>query len=359
MRYRHLHSSFLRCAIISMLALGAMVSGATLAPAAVTRTASAGGLGLVYLKQWWSPSASIWIARGGGRDPRQLVRSSYPWAIAFARLSPNGKLVDYFEGSVLANGGARAMVIPVTGGPPRILARNASVLIWSPNSRTLAAIVHTGVPPDRLVAIDVASGRQRVLARAPCLETPGFSPNGKDLVYGAAPIPTRGVCHDDLYTVPVSGGRPVRLTTDHHSSWPVWGPRAIAFSRWRDTSGRDEYPSLEGLYLIRPSGGRVRQLIAPTQSGPRAVAWSTDGTRLLINTGPGAATVNPATGKLRAVGRAGAGVFAIALSRDGDTVLGTLAISRAYDGVNVVSVPYRGGPVRTLVSKANDPSWDR
>jgi Tol biopolymer transport system component len=313
----------------------------------------------VYLKQWWSASASIWIARGDSRDPHRLITSSYPWVIAFARLSPNGKLVDYFQGSVLANAGARAMVIPARGGSPRLLARNASVLIWSPNSRTVAAIIHTGARPDQLVAIDVTTGKQRVLARAPCLETPEFSPNGQDLVYGAGPIPARGICHDDLYTVAVSGGPVVRLSTDHHSSWPVWGPRFIAFSRWLDTSGKNEYPSLQGLYLIRPSGGQARELIAPAQSAPRAVAWSIDGMRLVVNTGQGAATVSPATGKLRALGRAGARVFAIALSRDGSTILGTLAVSSAYDGVNVVTVPYRGGPVRTLVTKASDPSWDR
>ncbi len=321
--------------------------------AALTVSApSSAGASIAYLKDWWSTNGSVWVAHNDGGSPRRLVRSSFPWAIAFARISPNGRLVDYYQASVQPNGGARAMVISVAGGKPRMLAKNAAVLIWSPDSRTIAAILHPRVN-DRLVTIDVATGRSRTLATAQCLETPSFAPSGRYLVYAAGPTPSRGVCHDDLYTAPVTGGKIMRLTSNHHSSWPVWGPQWIVFSRWRGS----ENPTSADLELIKPSGRQLRQLTAQATVQPHARGWSANGQRLI--TYASALTINAVTGKLKATRKLPSGVFAVALSGDGGTILGTTVVSRAVDGTNVVTLPFNRGRTRTIVRKASDPSWDR
>jgi hypothetical protein len=121
---------------------------------------------------------------------------------------------------------------------------------------------------------------------------------------------------------------------------------------------------------MNPDGSQAHQLTrqrAPfLLSGPAPVAWSADGTQLLAQFG-GQDTaygegVNPLSGAVHTLNakRSIALQLEVAgLSRDGSTVLATTGGLEPGPGSAVVSVPFAGGPVTTLIRGAFSPSWNR
>jgi hypothetical protein len=71
-------------------------------------------------------------------------------------------------------------------------------------------------------------------------------------------------------------------------------------------------------------------------------------------------SVDPATGRVRVVGRAiEQGIIGTDLSRDGTTIL---ADTGGYDPGgrhDIVAIPYAGGTPRVLVRNAFNPDWNR
>src|SRR5512142_1157386 len=237
------------------IAAGALAICALLLVAAFS--AAAAGARLTYEKSWWSEKSSLWGAAADGSGPRRLVQSRLPWVVGGpSRLSPDGRLV-VLGLTNLMRGGDRLIVMPATGGRSRLLSRNAFFAAWSPDSRTIAATRSERDGHVQLLAIDVRTGAARVLASARRLGSVSFSPRGDALAYAAG-----GDVDSDLSTVPVAGGRPTRLTHDHRSRDPLWGPHAIAFTRWR-TIGRGARQSVRTrIWLVQPAGSAVRPLTA-------------------------------------------------------------------------------------------------
>lgn len=120
--------------------------------------------------------------------------------------------------------------------------------------------------------------------------SPSWSPDGQYLVYECyIDGPTSDIAEDngvrfddeaaDICKIEVSGGNPIRLTTDMGADrYPVWSPkgRQIAYMR------RD------GIYIVDVNGGNKRQLIqlpgrqnAFTEVGN--LNWSPDGDHLLFS----------------------------------------------------------------------------
>lgn len=331
---------------------------------------AAGAARLTYEKSWWSPKSSLWAAAADGSGARRLVQSRLPWVIGGpSRLSPDGRLV-VLELTNLMRGGGRLIVMPATGGRSRLLSTGAFFAAWSPDSRTIAARRYERDGHVQLLAIDVRTGAARVLASlAGPLGGVSFSPGGETLVYAA----TGHSSGSDLYTVPAAGGRPTRLTYDRRSGDPLWGSRAIAFTRWR-TIGRGARQTVRTrIWLLQQAGGAVRPLTAERAGGIELIAWSANGHRLLGELSGGAAatafqyavTVSALTGAVQPVGKPSAAngrhaVEAAALSRDGTTILGTQANGeRSYGATDVVILPYHGGRQRVLVRHAIQPSWSR
>lgn len=317
-----------------------LVSAAVAAVAALA--APSASATLVWAK-WGRPSYALWAAHDDGGSARRLpARGSEP------HVSPDGRWVAYAGSSGL-------FVVPVAGGRPRRLARRASFLAWSPDSRTLAASVE-GFDRAALVTIDVASARSRTLASAVHVEA-SFSPRGSALVY---------TCDGGLCTVPVRSGRPTPIVRDAHALFPLWGRLWIVYTRWRQAPDTRKWD----LWAVKSSGAQRHQLTHQHPgrglAGLRPVAWSANGHRLVADfVGEGtdyAETVSPFTGAIRRVGKPaggerGAGIFAAGISRDGTTILGsTGAID--FDG-DAYALPWRGGKPRLLAHHAIEPSWSR
>lgn len=315
----------------------------------------------------------VFAANDDGSEAHRLGAGSNP------RVSPDGKIV-----ALLHQGKGRAarpelILAPADGSAPlsRLATgwREPSVFAWSSDAASIAAVLGPELGPKRLVLIDVVTGAQRTIARG-FFSGVSFSPQGSEqLVYGRAANesfpPRSDIYRIDLLppgAVGVAPELPHRLTTDHRSSSPLWGPNdRIVFVKHLGEKQR-RYGPKNDLFLMSPGGDRVRRLthteVAPLLQGLSPIEWSADGSRLLAEFGGQdtsyAVTVNPKTGAERALtkGRE-VGFVGTALSSDGSTVLGSLGGFEPGPGHKVVSIPYTGGKPKLLVKNASEPDWSR
>lgn len=340
-----------------------MVSLAVLTAVPATAEAT-----LVFSRNPLNPS--VWSAANDGSGARKLVAGSNP------RISPNGQVVAFLH---QGKGGAsqpELMLVPADGSAPvsRLASgwRETFAFDWSPDSASIAAVLGPELGPKRLVLIDVVTGTQQTIARG-FFSGVSFAPEGGQLVYGRAASegfpPRIDVYRYDIpIGQPLRAAEPVRLTSDHRSLDPLWGPAdKIVFVKQLGAKQRRYGPKNE-LYLMNPAGKQVRRLtqtkVGPLLLGLSPTQWSANGRRLLAQFGGQdtsyAVTVNPRTGAQRPLieateqGFAGAG-----LSADGKLVLGATGGFEPGPGHDVATVPYGGGKPTVLARNAFEPSWSR
>lgn len=307
---------------------------------------------------------SVWVAHNDGSGAHSLAAGSQP------RISPDGSTIAYMSASIPGNAyDPSLMVVPTNGSaPPRLLAtgwRNSYSFAWSPDSRTIVTVLGPELGAQRLVAIEVSSGAQRTIATG-YFNGVSFAPTGGLFVYGRSST-ERFPSSSDIYRASLAGGVPLRITSDHRSLSPLWGPMGqIVFVKLLDAKRRRYGPKNE-LYLMRPNGGRVRRLthtvVPQLLSGLTPTAWSANGSRLLAEFGGQdtsyAETVNPVTGAHKPVGRASEiGFVGACLSADGSTILAATGGFDPSSPHNIVAIPYRGGPARVLARNASEPDWN-
>jgi len=343
------------------LFLSAFVLAALLAlPASASAT-------LAYVK---SPfNATVFVANDDGGSPHRVAAGHGP------KVAPNGLAVAYLhEGPKFAQ---ELKVAPATGGPGTTLMKNfreAFYLAWSPDSKTLAALRGPELGKRKLVLIDVATGIQSVIAQG-FFSGYSFSPDSSEIVYSVAqsekypprsdvfrfPVPIPGV-------VNVRAPEPVRLTSDHRSSYPLWGPQKIVFVKTVEAKKR-RYGGKNELFLMNTQGKEVKRLthtkVDPLLQGLFPTEWSADGRRLLTEFGGQdvsyAVVVNPKTGAQKPVAGTGEqGFVGTDLSADGKLVLGfNGGFDPGLKNHKVQTVLYSGGKPKTLVKEAFEPSWNR
>jgi Tol biopolymer transport system component len=322
---------------------------------------------LAYVKG--SFEGTIYAADDNGHNPRAIGIGYDP------HVSPDGNWVAYRrEVSKIPQ---ELKLAPSSGGPGRTLKTNFPEvfdLAWSPDSTHIAAVVGPEIGPRRLVLLDLASGTQTFVARG-YFGGFSFSPESSEIAYSVSqsedfpprsdvfrfPVPIPGV-------VNVRAPEPVRLTRDHRSSDPVWGPEKIVFVKTVGAKKR-RYGGKNELFLMNSEGKQVRRLthtrVDPLLQGLFPTEWSTDGSRLLTEfEGQDvsyAVLVNPKTGAQKPVAGTGEqGFVGTDLSADGKLVLG---FNGGFDpglrNHKVQTVPSTGGRPTTLVKEAFEPSWNR
>lgn len=345
------------------LVLSALVLAALLAvPAAAQAT-------LAYVRNPLHPT--VFVAGDDGSGAKKLVAGENP------HVSPDGKIVALLHRGTSAKSQPEMVLAPSDGSaPPAVLAkgwRQPEIFAWSPDSQLVVAVLGPELGKQRLVLIDTVTGAQRTIAHG-FFNGVSFSPSGGELVYamaGSEKFPPRS----DVYrievlppgAVSVKAVVPQRLTKDHNSAYPLWGPQKIVFVKTVDAQKRKYGPKNE-LYLMSPQGKGVKRLthtkVDPLLQGLFPTAWSASGNQLLAEfegqDTSYAVAVSPKTGKQRAVAESGeSGFVGTALSADGTEILG---YTGGFDpGANhkVVSVPYANGRVKVLAKNAFEPSWSR
>jgi Tol biopolymer transport system component len=339
---------------LQLIAASAVLASLLALPAAAEAT-------LAYVKAPLNPS--VYAAADNGSAAHRLGPGSNP------RVSPDGESVAYLhEGP----GSAQELKLaPAAGGTSRTLMagwRESFYLAFSPDSKTIAALRGPEIGKLKLVLIDLASGAQRVVATG-YFSGFSFSPQGDELVYARAtsdnyPAPS------DLYRVSTSGGKAARLTRNHVSLDPLWGPNdRIVFVKQLGAKHRQYGPKNE-LFLINPNGKGLKRLthtrVDPLLQGLYPTEWSANGKRLLAEfegqDTSYAVTVNPKTGAQRALDKRNqgeSGFVGTAISKDGTTVLGYTGGFDPGSAHNVATFPYGGGKAKVLVKNAFSPDWSR
>jgi Tol biopolymer transport system component len=274
-----------------------------------------------------------------------------------ALISPDGANVAIV--TPYTRRGTSLVVRPAGGGAARTLVRTGDSigpLAWSPDGARLLVVVNTR----QLVAIEVASGARRVVARG-SIQGASFSPDGTRIAYASSSLP-RLSAHVDISIVNADGSGRHAITRDGRSLYPVWGPTRIAYTHER--LRRADAPVYQ-LRVMRPDGSGVRRLtrlrIPRLLSGLTATAWSADGSRLLAEYGgqdtSEAWTVDVASGRARDLTGRLDGVIGVDLSADGRTVL----VQRGYfddpKHQSVAMIPFGGGRATVLVRHGSEPSW--
>jgi Tol biopolymer transport system component len=252
---------------------------AVAAPLAVPAGAQAK---LAYQKGLNHPS--IWVARDNGGGAHRLAAGASP------HIAPDGDTVVFTTSPTRAT--IKLLAMPASGGKARTLLRDwrYGAFAYSPDSRWVVSSAGPEVGAQRLVLIDVATGATRVLARG-TFQGASFSPDSKRIVFDRAPYSDTGFPRSDLYVRAVAGGPAERLTRDHRSASPVWGPKTIAYSRWQTANRRviAKRGPKANVWTIRPDGSGRRQLthehIRFLMFGLTPTAWSADGRHLLAQFG--------------------------------------------------------------------------
>lgn len=343
------------------LVLSAFVLAALLAAPAAQAT-------LAFVRKPLHPQ--VWVAEDSGRHAHKLLAGSSP------RVSPDGRIVALLRQGNGRRAQPEMVLAPADGSaPPTVLVKGwrlPYVFAWSPDSRSVAAVLGPEIGKQRLVLIDTETGARQTIARG-FFNGVSFDPEGGALVYAMAPSetypPRSDVYRFDLVppgAIPLRAPAPVRLTRDHRSIGPVWGPGGkIAFAKLLEANKRKYGPKNE-LYLMSPTGKGVKRLthtrVSPLAVGLTATAWSPDGNRLLAQFGGQdltyAVAVNSKTGAQRPLVEATEqGFVGVAFSADGKSVLGSSGGFEPGLDHKIEAVPYAGGKGKVLAKNAFEPSW--
>jgi hypothetical protein len=313
------------------------------------------GATLVFTRNPLHPA--VFAAEDNGKGVHRIAAGSAP------HISPDGQSLVYMR----AGKTPEMVTVPAGGGPTRTLMkgwREQFDFAFSPDSKMVAAERGHELGKRKLVVIDLATGRQRVIATG-FFNGFSFSPDGGALVFSKS---GRAFSESgDLFRVTLADGKRVALTHDHHSISPLWSPSGpIVFDRVRNL--KSPVGPKAQLYTMNPVGARPKQLthtkVPPLIFGLAPVAFSANGRRLLAEyTGQDtgyAVTVNPRNGAERKVipGDMEMGFFGTAISKDGKLVLGVTGIEPS-PVQHIAVVPYGGGKKKVIVADGFEPDWSR
>jgi Tol biopolymer transport system component len=324
---------------------------------------------LVFTRNPMKPT--VYVAKNNGSAARKIGSGSNP------RISPNGQTVAFYRFGQ-GKQPSQLMVAPASGGAPKQLAtgwQEPFVFAWSPDSSRIVVQLGPEVGKRRLVAIDVATGTEQTIASG-YFGGVSFAPQGSEQVVYSMSASESFPPRSDIYridllppgAVSVAAVKPQRLTSDHRSTSPLWGPNGqIVFVKHLGEKSR-KYGPKDDLFLMKEDGSGVKRLthtkVAPLLFGLSPTEWSGNGSRLLAEFGGQdttyAVTVNPKTGAERTLTEEReVGFVGTALSSNGKLVLGSLGGFEPGPGHKVVSIPYAGGKPKVLANNASEPDWNR
>ena len=249
---------------------------------------------------------SIWVAPvDGSAPPRRFTEGP---ADKSPLWSPDGRWLAYMSFNDDQPDHPHVRLAPLDGGMPSRLGEllgPVSQFAWSPDSSQIAVVCRVGAPdlsdagpkernaprvPRGLAArldgvgwhegrchlfvVDVATGLARQLTRGEYdHEDPAFSPDGATIAFVSDRHPRRDdrQFRSDLWTMPVRGGRPRRLTGGKGSAaFPTFSPdgRLIAFAGQDD----DRWDADSRVFVVAADGASAPERVAPDLDRPTLCA---------------------------------------------------------------------------------------
>ena len=217
----------------------------------------------------------LYVQLVGGDKPLRLTHSSTGFT-SYSAWSPDGREIAF--GRCDDNGGS-VYIVPALGGPERKITEvacpygNVGSLNWTSNGKSLV-FADRCVPggPIGVVVFSMETGAKRCLTAPPLGEgqsdsSPALSPDQQTVAF--IRFPTAAV--SDLYTVPLAGGSPRRLTADNKSIWGLmWAADGQSLSFVSSRGG------LERAWRVSATGGSIE----PDTRYPGIGALSRDGSKL-------------------------------------------------------------------------------
>jgi Tol biopolymer transport system component len=191
-------------------------------------------------------------------------------------LSPNGREVAFV--TIVDGGHAQIATIGIDGSGYKVVTHErygAEYPRWSPDG-TKIAYVSLGTSDNHDIYVMNADGSNRTrLTTSPAYDdAPDWAPNGKTIAYqsGSNTSLDYDSADEEIWTVPATGGAPVRLTHDNRPQLqPSWSPdgRWIAFGDGGNVA------------VMRADGSRMH-ILTGSRSGADdyMVRWSPDGTKV-------------------------------------------------------------------------------
>jgi dipeptidyl aminopeptidase/acylaminoacyl peptidase len=305
----------------------------------------------------------LWVANDNGKGVKAIGLGANP------KVSPDGELVA-FEREAKDHTPEMKLYDVKTGKTRTIFSpwRESFTFAWSPDSTMIAALRGGELGKRTLYVLNVETGKLRKVATG-YFDGVSFSPDSTELAFGLSSVELFPL-KTDVYRIGVTAGAAHALTHDEISGSPLWGPQGqIVYVKQLGAKQRKYGPKNE-LFTMNADGSGSKQLthtgVPQLTQGLIPTAWSASGNQLLAEFGGQdtsyAVAVNPKTGKQTNLSpeNSETGFVGVGLTADGRTALGYLG---GFEGpgsgsrLKIVSVPYKGGKPKVLVSGGFNPSW--
>ncbi len=214
-----------------------------------------------------SAQSEVWVSAADGSAARVVTTNGIEETDG--ELSPdNSRVLFVAEASdaLQPYHSARVFVAPVSGGPPRPLARDVSYALeraaWSPDGRNVLAVANMGVHSE-IVRIDAANGKTEMLTSGQhSIQFWSLTPQAGRMIFQLDEPDRFG----DAWILPSAGGRPQRVTAVYDALARDFALPRQAKVEWRGADGT----ALEGLlfYPVGYQAGQRYPLVVQLHGGP-------------------------------------------------------------------------------------------